>query len=38
MTKESIIAYLVNNLSGKKEEKEGKIRLLFEYKDKYLTA
>jgi len=38
MTKESIIAYLVNNLSGKKEEKEEKIRLLFEYKDKYLTA
>lgn len=38
MTKESIIAYLVNNLSGKKEEKEEKIRLLFDYKDQYLTA
>ena len=37
MTKESIVAYLINSLWGKKEEKEQKIRLLFEYKDKHLT-
>lgn len=36
MTKESIISYLVNNLKGKKEEKEIQIRLLFDLKEKFL--
>ena len=37
MTKESLIAYLINNLSWKKEEKERKIRKLFELKEKFLV-
>ncbi|MBW7954429.1 Eco57I restriction-modification methylase domain-containing protein [Candidatus Gracilibacteria bacterium] len=37
MTKESLINYLINNLDGKKEDKEKKVRDLFDFKDKYLT-
>lgn len=37
MTKESLIAYLVNNLKWKKEENETKIRKVFDYKEKFLT-
>ena len=36
MTKESLIAYLGNNLKGKKEEKEKQIRKIFEFKEKFL--
>jgi adenine-specific DNA-methyltransferase len=36
MTKESLIAYLVNNLKGKKEENEEKIRQLFDFKEQFL--
>ena len=38
MTKESIIAYLLNNLKGKKEENEEKIRILFDLKEKFLVT
>lgn len=37
MTKESLINYLINNLDWKKEDKEKKVRDLFDFKDKYLT-
>lgn len=37
MTKESIISYLLNNLKGKKEENENKIRILFDLKEKFLV-
>lgn len=37
MTKESLIAYLVNNLKWKKEGNEIKIRKVFDYKEKFLT-
>lgn len=37
MTKESLINYLINNLDWKKEDKEKKVRDLFNFKDKYLT-
>jgi len=36
MTKESLISYLINNLKGVREEKEYKVRKLFEFKEKYL--
>jgi hypothetical protein len=36
IAKESLIAYLVNNLRWTKEEKEKKIKNLFEFKEKYL--
>ncbi len=38
MTKESIISYLLNNLKGKKEENERKIRFLFDLKEKFLVT
>ena len=38
MTKESIISYLLNNLKGKKEENEEKIRILFDLKEKFLVT
>ncbi len=36
MTKESLIAYLVNNLKWKKEDNEEKIRQLFDFKEQFL--
>jgi hypothetical protein len=38
MTKESLISYLINNLSWKKEDKEKQIRALFIAKDKFLLS
>ncbi len=38
MTKESLIAYLVNNLKGKREEKEKQVRDLFDIKDSFLVS
>ncbi|MDD5770419.1 MAG: TaqI-like C-terminal specificity domain-containing protein [Candidatus Gracilibacteria bacterium] len=38
MTKESLVAYLLNNLKGKKEENEEKIRILFDLKEKFLVT
>jgi len=38
MTKESIISYLLNNLKGKKEDNEEKIRILFDLKEKFLVT
>lgn len=37
MTKESLISYLINNLKGKKEDNERKVRKLFELKEQFLT-
>ena len=37
MTKESLINYLINNLDWKKEDKEKKVRDLFNFKDEYKT-
>jgi type I restriction-modification system DNA methylase subunit len=38
MTKESIISYLLNNLKGKREENEVKVRTLFDLKEKFLVT
>lgn len=38
MTKESLIAYLVNNLKWRKEENEEKIRKLFDFKEQFLVT
>lgn len=38
MTKESLIAYLVNNLKWKKEENEEKVRQLFDFKEQFLVT
>ena len=38
MTRESLIAYLVNNLKWKKEENEEKIRKLFDLKEQFLVS
>lgn len=38
MTKESLIAYLVNNLKWKKEENEVKVRQLFGLKEQFLVT
>jgi predicted transcriptional regulator len=38
MTKESLISYLINNLKGKKEDNERKVRKLFELKEKFLIT
>lgn len=38
MTKESLIAYLVNNLKWKKEDNEVRIRQLFDVKEQFLVT
>ncbi len=38
MTKESLISYLVNNLKGKKDENETKMRKLFDLKEQFLVT